>query len=92
MRSRARFLPAFFSFFLIVISLSPANALEQEDEQWLTPNRYEPGFQGIVISDIVNSFQMYSRLEARSNIPARNSAYLCASSISPNCDTAQEFN
>ena len=92
MRSRSRLVPAIFSFLLIVLSLTPANALEQEDEQWLTPDRYEPGFQGILISDIVNSFQMYSRLEAHSNIPARNSAYLCASSNSPNCDTAQDLN
>lgn len=64
----------------------------REDEQWLTPDRYEAGFQGILVSDIVNSFQMYSRLEAQSNIPVRGSAYLCKSSSAPNCDSAPDLN
>jgi hypothetical protein len=92
MRSRSRLFSVVFSAVLIFVSLSPEFGLDQEDEQWLTPNRYEQGFQGIVVSDIVNSFQMYSRLEAHSNIPARDSAYLCASTTSPNCDTAQDLN
>ena len=92
MRTRTRLFSAIVSTVILFTSLSPAFSQEQEDEQWLTPNRYEPGFQGIVISDIVNSFQMYSRLEAHTNLPTGDSAYLCSSSSAPNCATSQNLN
>jgi hypothetical protein len=92
MKARYQFLSAVLSAVVIVTSLTPTFAQGEEDEQWLTPNRYEPGFQGILVSDIVNSFQMYSRLEARSNYPAANSVYLCANSSAPNCDLAPSLN
>lgn len=92
MKARYQFLSAVFCAVLIFTSLTPTFAQGEEDEQWLTPNRYEPGFQGILVSDIVNSFQMYSRLEAHSNNPAVNSVHLCANSSAPNCDTAPNLN
>lgn len=72
--------------------LTPAFSDVQEDEQWLTPDRYEAGFQGIVVSDILNSFQMYSMLVAHSNYPVQGSSYLCKSSVAPNCASAPELN
>ena len=71
--------------------LTPAFSDVQEDEQWLTPNRYEPGFQGIIVSDSVISFQNYSLMTAISNKPVSNSVYLCSSTTSVNCDSAPSF-
>ena len=92
MKSRRSFYSLLLLTSLIFSSLTPAFSQVQEDEQWLTPNRYDVGFQGILISDIVNSFQLYSRLEARSNFPTNDSTYLCKSSTSPNCDLAPNLN
>jgi hypothetical protein len=92
MRTGFKLLSTIISLILLSASLSPAFGLESEDEQWLTPNRYEPGFQAILVSDIVNSFQMYSKLEAHTINSGRDSAYLCSSSSSSNCDSAQALN
>jgi hypothetical protein len=72
-------------------SLTSANSETVEAEQWLTPNRYEPGFQGIIISDSVISYQMYSMLTAISSSPAPGSVHLCSSTNSLNCETAPSF-
>ncbi len=78
-------------FSLVISSNYQAASSVNEDEQWLTPQRTETGFQGIIVSDIVNSFQLYSRLEAQSDTPAPGSTFLCSSSSSENCSSAKTF-
>ena len=91
MKARYQFLSAVLSAVTIFTSLTPTFAQGEEDEQWLTPNRYEPGFQGIVISDSVISYQNYSLLTAISDKPAAGSVYLCSSTSSLNCESASNF-
>lgn len=84
-----RFLISLGLVFTFTSTLAPA--FSNEDEQWLTPDRYEPGFQGILISDVVNSFQLYSRLQASTNLPAPGSEHLCSSVEDSECAQASSF-
>ena len=69
--------------------IGPANA--GENEQWIAPSRVEPGFQGILISDLVNSFQLFSLLQAYSDKPVSGSTYNCITTSDPNCKESNRF-
>lgn len=68
-----------------------AQASLSEDEQWLTPIRVEDGFQGIQVSDILQSNQLYSKLEGFSTLKNDADAYLCAEVDSKNCNEVRSF-
>lgn len=68
-----------------------ADDRSKESESWITPDRYEPGFQGILVSDLINAQQLYSRLEAQSSNPVRGSAYNCRSADDPGCAEASSY-
>lgn len=74
---------------LVVAPAAIGNAVE--DEQWLTPNRYDKGFQGILVSDLVNSFQLYSRLEGNSTARNQADTYLCTDTDSLPCSDVSNF-
>ncbi len=74
---------------LVISPAAEGNVIE--DEQWITPNRYEPGFQGIVVSDLVNSFQLYSRLEGNSTAKNQADSFLCSETESAPCSEVSNF-
>jgi hypothetical protein len=63
----------------------------KESESWITPDRYEPGFQGILVSDLINSQQLFSRLQAQSDQPVAGSTYTCSSVDDPGCKDATQY-
>lgn len=78
---------------LMVPLAAPSKADERklESESWVTPDRYEPGFQGILVSDLINAQQLYSRLEAQSSKPVSGSTYICSSLTDPGCSDADSY-
>ncbi|MGA1646576.1 MAG: hypothetical protein ACO4AV_16545, partial [bacterium] len=64
---------------------------KEESESWITPDRYEPGFQGILVSDLINSQQLYSRLEGFSSKPVSGSSYNCRTTKDPGCLDAESY-
>jgi len=62
-----------------------------EDEQWLTPNRVEPGFQGIRISDEPSSFELFSELHGSKNVSGLNNDYMCSAINSGDCLGSQSY-
>lgn len=77
--------------FLNLLVAPSAQGNISEDEQWMTPNRYEPGFQGILVSDLVNSFQLYSRLEGNSTAKNQADTFLCSDTESSLCSDVSNF-
>jgi hypothetical protein len=79
---------------VLVTSLAPssiANERKLESESWVTPDRYDPGFQGILVSDLKNAQQLYSRLEASSSKPVNGSVYGCRTTKDPGCSDANSY-
>lgn len=81
---------SFFVFLNLLVAPSAQGDIN-EDEQWITPNRYEPGFQGILVSDLVNSFQLYSRLEGNSTAKNQADAFLCSDTELSPCSEVSNF-
>lgn len=89
---RSRFLILLISLFSLLASgIAQADERAKESESWITPDRYEPGFQGILVSDLINSQQLYSRLEAQSDKPVAGSSYNCGSVDDPGCSDADSY-
>lgn len=90
---RAMRLCLFLTLTFFVTSQLPTHADERasESESWITPDRSEPGFQGILVSDLINAQQLYSRLEASSSKPVPGSAYNCRTVSDPGCADADSY-
>lgn len=87
-----RTLLAFLAVFSILGSnVTVSNAGVKESESWVTPDRYDPGFQGILVSDLINSQQIFSILQANSSKPTSGSAYLCRNVSEVNCNDADSY-
>jgi len=82
------------SLFLIAfmgVGLTSSFGASIEDEQWLTPNRAEPGFQGMRISDEPSSFELFSELHGSKNVSGVNNDYMCSAINSGDCLGSQGY-
>lgn len=83
----------YFLASILVLNIfgTPSHASSTEDEQWVTPDRYDEGFQGIVISDVVDFTNLFSRLEVVTDNPAPNTSRLCNSITEQKCRNFKSF-
>lgn len=88
---RRTFLAFLAVFSLLGSNISLSHAEVKESESWVTPDRYDPGFQGILVSDLINAQQIFSILRANSSKPVNGSSYLCKNVNDVNCKDAESF-